>query len=161
MSVNPRINITTINSIDTKTACFNRARYYDPSLERFLGEDPIGFSSGDSNFYRYVGNSPISFFDSLGLFTNNSSFPVEVRPEKKPHVIIPSGASYDGPVDGFRVPAWDFDWIKIPDPANDSCNLNEDGTPDVPWYVPEYYVPIHRAPGRKPYNYNWNRGGFI
>ena len=66
MSVNPRINITTINSIDTKTACFNRARYYDPSLERFLGEDPIGFSSGDSNFYRYVGNSPVGFSDPFG-----------------------------------------------------------------------------------------------
>ena len=66
MSVNPRINITTINSIDTKTACFNRARYYDPSLERFLGEDPIGFSSGDFNFYRYVGNDPVLFYDPYG-----------------------------------------------------------------------------------------------
>ena len=67
MSVNPRINITTVNSIDTKTACFNRARYYDPSLERFLGEDPIGFASGDMNFYRYVGSDPIDNADPLGL----------------------------------------------------------------------------------------------
>ena len=67
MSVNPRINITTINSIDTKTACFNRARYYDPSLERFLGEDPLKFNAGDINFYRYVKNSPVNLTDPLGL----------------------------------------------------------------------------------------------
>ncbi len=66
MSINPRINITTINSIDTKTACFNRARYYDPSLERFLGEDPLRFNAGDINFYRYVGNSPVNFVDPSG-----------------------------------------------------------------------------------------------
>jgi hypothetical protein len=53
MSVNPRINITTINNIETKTTCFNCVRYYDPSLQRFLGEDPIGFSGEDFNFYRY------------------------------------------------------------------------------------------------------------
>ena len=67
MSVNPRINITTINSIDTNTACFNRARYYDPSLERFLGEDPIGFEGGDYNFYAYVGQDPINLIDPTGL----------------------------------------------------------------------------------------------
>ena len=66
MSINPRINITTINSIDTKTACFNRARYYDPSLERFLGEDPIGFASKDFNFYRYTLNNPAYFRDPYG-----------------------------------------------------------------------------------------------
>ena len=75
MSVNPRINITTINSIDTKTACFNRARYYDPSLERFLGEDPIGFSSGETNFYGYVGDSPINYIDPFGLTKGGKSTP--------------------------------------------------------------------------------------
>jgi uncharacterized protein RhaS with RHS repeats len=32
-----------------------------------LGEDPIGFSSGDFNFYRYVGNSPAYWIDPSGL----------------------------------------------------------------------------------------------
>ena len=32
-----------------------------------MGEDPIGFSSGDFNFYRYVSNSPINFADPSGL----------------------------------------------------------------------------------------------
>jgi len=32
-----------------------------------LSEDPIGFVGGDVNFYRYVGNSPVKYIDSLGL----------------------------------------------------------------------------------------------
>ena len=43
-----------------------RARYYDPSTQRFLSQDPIGFASGDFNFYRYVGNSPLSNTDPFG-----------------------------------------------------------------------------------------------
>jgi len=31
-----------------------------------LGEDPIGFSSGDFNFYRYTWNSPTNFIDPYG-----------------------------------------------------------------------------------------------
>lgn len=46
---------------------YYRARYYDPAMGRFLSEDPIGFSSGDPNPYRYVGNNPVSLTDPLGL----------------------------------------------------------------------------------------------
>lgn len=42
-------------------------RYYDPSLSRFLNEDPVGFVGGE-NFYRYVVNNPISHKDPLGLW---------------------------------------------------------------------------------------------
>jgi RHS repeat-associated protein len=47
---------------------YYRARFYDPQAGRFISEDPIGFRGGD-NFYQYVGNSPISFADPLGLAT--------------------------------------------------------------------------------------------
>jgi RHS repeat-associated protein len=47
---------------------YYRARYYDPSLGRFISEDPIGFSAGDTNLYRYVSNSPTNFTDPTGKF---------------------------------------------------------------------------------------------
>jgi len=44
-----------------------RARYYQPSLSRFVTEDPIGFASSDLNFYEYVGSAPTIYTDPLGL----------------------------------------------------------------------------------------------
>jgi hypothetical protein len=38
-----------------------------PTLGRFLKQYPLGFDAGDSNFYRYVGNSPTDFDDPYGL----------------------------------------------------------------------------------------------
>jgi RHS repeat-associated protein len=46
---------------------FYRARYYDPAMGRFIGEDPIGFAARDANLYRYVFNSPTGFTDPTGL----------------------------------------------------------------------------------------------
>jgi len=46
---------------------YYRARYYSPFLQRFISEDPIRFSSGDTNLYAYVKNDPINSFDPLGL----------------------------------------------------------------------------------------------
>ena len=46
---------------------YYRARFYDATLGRFISEDPIGFSSGEANLYRYVGNSPANFIDPFGL----------------------------------------------------------------------------------------------
>ncbi len=51
---------------DAPDLYYYRARYYDPTLERFISEDPIGFASGDFNWYRYVGNSPITYIDPYG-----------------------------------------------------------------------------------------------
>ena len=47
---------------------YYRARYYHPALHRFVSEDPIAFAGG-INFYTYVGNSPLSHIDPLGLAT--------------------------------------------------------------------------------------------
>ncbi|MCO8125241.1 polymorphic toxin-type HINT domain-containing protein [Stieleria sp. TO1_6] len=43
-----------------------RARHYDPTTGRFSSEDSWGISAGDTNFYRYVGNSPTDFIDPSG-----------------------------------------------------------------------------------------------
>lgn len=46
---------------------FNRARYYDPQLGRFISEDPIGLAGG-INSYIYVNGSPINYVDPTGKF---------------------------------------------------------------------------------------------
>jgi len=45
---------------------FNRARFYDPSLGRFISRDPIG-EAGGLNLYGYVFNNPVNLNDPLGL----------------------------------------------------------------------------------------------
>ncbi len=44
-----------------------RARYYDPTLQRFISTDPLGFGGGDTNLYAFVHNDRINFSDPLGL----------------------------------------------------------------------------------------------
>lgn len=44
---------------------YYRARYYSPTLQRFIAQDPIGFHGG-LNLYSYVGDDPIDVFDLLG-----------------------------------------------------------------------------------------------
>jgi RHS repeat-associated protein len=57
----------TAREFDAETGLYYyRARYYDPTIGRFLGEDPIGFQAGDSNFYRYVQNGPVNLTDPQG-----------------------------------------------------------------------------------------------
>ncbi|NUO95714.1 MAG: RHS repeat-associated core domain-containing protein [Gemmatimonadaceae bacterium] len=45
---------------------YMRARWYDPSLGRFIAEDPIGLAGG-VNQYAYAGNDPINGRDPMGL----------------------------------------------------------------------------------------------
>ena len=45
---------------------YMNARYYDPTTGTFISQDPTGFSSGDSNLYRYTGNSPTNATDPTG-----------------------------------------------------------------------------------------------
>lgn len=45
---------------------YYRARSYNPKLQRFISEDPLGIL-GEMNFYSYVTNNPISFVDPYGL----------------------------------------------------------------------------------------------
>ena len=55
---------------------YMRNRWYDPAQGRFTQQDPIGLAGG-TNFYRYVGNSPLTFVDptrSIGMY-----FTVRVR----------------------------------------------------------------------------------
>src|SRR5579859_2660694 len=48
------------------TLSYYCARYYDPSVGRFLNEDPIEFVGG-IDFYRYAVNDPINLEDPTGF----------------------------------------------------------------------------------------------
>jgi RHS repeat-associated protein len=53
---------------DSETGLYyNRARYYDPVLRRFVSEDPIGLAGG-INFFAYAANNPVTFVDPFGLW---------------------------------------------------------------------------------------------
>lgn len=53
---------------DKKTGLQNNLnRWYDPTVGRWLSEDPIGFYAGDANLYRYVGNGPVNGTDPSRL----------------------------------------------------------------------------------------------
>ena len=50
------------------TGLYNfRARYYSPTLQRFISQDPLGFAGGDIDLYAYGSNNPVSLTDQLGL----------------------------------------------------------------------------------------------
>ena len=45
---------------------FYRNRYYDPTIGRFISQDPTGMVDGP-NLYAYVKNNPVNLIDPLGL----------------------------------------------------------------------------------------------
>ncbi len=52
---------------DTDTGQRNhRYRSVDLVLDKWTQPDPIGFAAGDTNLYRYVGNSPTNYVDAFG-----------------------------------------------------------------------------------------------
>jgi len=96
---------------DSETGLYYyRARYYDPSVGRFLSEDRIRFDAG-INFYPYVDNNPTDLTDPNGLRGKCPLFgpcykigPTRWRPPecplKTPHFMpLPPGANvnYCGP----------------------------------------------------------------
>jgi RHS repeat-associated protein len=61
--------------LDATGLYFYRARYYHPTLQRFISEDPIGFAGGDVNLYTYTANSPGNFTDPSGRSNSLIHFP--------------------------------------------------------------------------------------
>lgn len=72
---------------------FMRARYYDPSVGRFISEDPIGFEGGDTNLCAYVGNQPVNRIDPSGLFGPFGPGLKNIRPTPNPEPPRPDAVS--------------------------------------------------------------------
>jgi len=60
---------------------YYRARYYDPTVGRFISQDPIEFLSRDFNWYRYVSNNPVNWTDPSGLIVESVDNDVTTPPE--------------------------------------------------------------------------------
>lgn len=65
---------------------YYRARYYQPRLQRFVSEDPIGLRGEDVNLYGYVSGNPVALVDPLGLASlttdmKNGKTTFDPRPE--------------------------------------------------------------------------------
>src|SRR5437667_2250998 len=54
-------------SDQTRGGRYSWARYYHPTLQRFISEDPIGLAGADLNLYAYVSGSPTNYGDPSGL----------------------------------------------------------------------------------------------
>lgn len=83
------------------------ARYYDPTVGRFISEDPMRFFS-DINFYRYVFNSPVNFIDPLGLDCtctyHQATGSIRCVDNQTGHVVA-EGTGYAGNGEGLNNPA--------------------------------------------------------
>ncbi len=63
---------------------YYRARYYNPMLQRFISEDPLGFAGNGPNMYVYAGDSPVNFTDPTGLYwpsEHKNDLPPVIRTE--------------------------------------------------------------------------------
>ncbi len=66
----------------------HRARSYSPELGRWTGPDPIG-EAGGVNLYGYVYNSPVNYWDPLGLEILLETHPVALGNNHSKITIIP------------------------------------------------------------------------
>ena len=87
---------------------YNRARWYDPAVGKWISEDPLGFTAGDANVSRYVGGAVTSATDPSGL-RNHQVFmtpgvPAPLTSEIDPDAFALVASMY---VDGPATTSWD------------------------------------------------------
>jgi RHS repeat-associated protein len=83
-----------------------RARYYNPMIQRFVSEDPIGFSGGDVNVHAYTFNSPTNLTDPTGELT------LYVPPGVLAW-LAPSCAELHGRARSGKATRWDRFWCDL------------------------------------------------
>ncbi len=90
---------------------FYRARYYDPSIGRFLSEDPIQFNGG-VDFYVYVGNHAPTLLDPTGTQQKTGKATPTPTPTPTPQQSAPANPAYNCMAWGLGV---DWKWIQPAD----------------------------------------------
>ena len=72
--------------------CYNRFRYYHPETGRYISEDPIGFLSGEPNFFAYVSdtNAWVDLLELELIFVNPNDINYSQRTVSEIRVFDPS-----------------------------------------------------------------------
>jgi RHS repeat-associated protein len=115
----------------------NLHRWYDPTIGRWLSEDPIGFTAGDANLFRYVRNAPTTASDPSGLQGSGGSASGGVAEVLPPW--IPFGPNYYAVLER-KFLAWyerekdDMGWLKeVPPPPDKLEFTRRQGFRPSPW----------------------------
>ena len=125
---------------------YYRARYFSPTLKRFISEDALGLGAG-SNDYIYVNGNPNNFLDPFGTTAIPAPFPIPYFPN--PCFAGPLGAVSCGALGGFaagtllypHIEPWlspAIDWVFLPRPmGNEPCDCNHHSEPTPPVAPPK------------------------
>ncbi|MEW6301753.1 MAG: RHS repeat-associated core domain-containing protein, partial [Thermodesulfobacteriota bacterium] len=111
-----------------------RARYYDPTVGRFLSEDPIGFE-GSWNLYSYVGQNPVNVIDPMGLagcYVNYPGYPITIPGTSTRVPLTHAGVlSYDdqGHTRYYEYGRYDSDFGNVRRQTVPDLTMGPDGNP--------------------------------
>jgi RHS repeat-associated protein len=72
-SISSNSFVYTGREMDGINLLYYRARYYNPAIQRFISEDPIGLKGG-VNPYQYASGNPISLSDPHGTYSSNNHY---------------------------------------------------------------------------------------
>ena len=104
---------------------YYRARYYAPTMARFVSEDPSGFVAGQ-NVYEYVKGNPVNWTDPSGLQIALPLPAIPLGPWAPGAPSSPSGDDPDNPLDPGASGSHG-----IPAPGGPICSNRPKNPPDV------------------------------